>query len=206
MSVRRLLCGPLAAVVCLTVSAVGLRQESSPSSQQTATATTPADPAQLPSARNKEEDQEKETVIQGPQRRLPNRRPITTSSVEGLVTSADGRGIGGTRVIIRDSNGHLHAALTDADGVFRIGDLKAGVYQIELRRQGFQDFTRQNVRVSPGEVLSIEVKLQTTEEYLANGPMDRPLAGAVPPKAGQTEAEAKQPYNEMRRRPTRCGS
>ena len=95
----------------------------------------------------------------------------------------------------------MRAALTDADGVFRIGELNAGTYQIELRRQGFEDFSRQNVRLGAGEVLSIEVKLQSTEEFFAQGPMDRPLAGAVPPKAGQTAAEANQPYNEIRRRP-----
>jgi hypothetical protein len=200
--VRRLSCGPLVVAVCLAVSALGFAQGSSAQPQQTAAASAPADPTQLPSARDKDEDQHsKDTVTPAPQRRLPNRRPITTGSIEGLVTNTDGRGLGGTRVVIRDSSGRLRAAMTDADGVFRISDVNAGAYQIELRRQGFQDFTRQNVRMGPGEVLSIEVKLQSTEEFLAQGPMDRPLAGAVPPKAGQTEAEAREPYNEIRRRP-----
>ena len=136
MIVRKLFRCSFALFVCLLVAARAFGQQPSPQPPQTASASAPADPAQLPSARNKDDDQHsKDTIIQGPQRRLPNRRPITTSSIEGLVTSTEGRGIGGTTVVIRDTTGRLRAAMTDADGVFRVGDLNAGVYQVELRRQ-----------------------------------------------------------------------
>ncbi|HJX00903.1 MAG TPA: carboxypeptidase-like regulatory domain-containing protein, partial [Terriglobales bacterium] len=190
--------------MCL-ITALVFGQQRPADSQQTVAASSPANPAQLPSAReNKDSDEDQRShdrVIQGSQRQLPNRRPITTSSIEGLVTNTEARGVGGTRVIIRDASGRIRATMTDADGVFRVADLNAGSYQLELRRQGFQDFIRQNVRIGPREVLTIEVKLQSTEEFMAKGPLDRPLAGAIPPSTAQSDGEARQPYGELRRRP-----
>ena len=196
---------PILLAVCL-ITALTFGQQRPADSQQTVAASSPANPAQLPSALEKDKDSDEDQrshdrVIQGSQRQLPNRRPITTSSIEGLVTNTEARGIGGTRVIIRDASGRIRATMTDADGVFRVADLNAGSYQLELRRQGFQDFIRQNVRIGPREVLTIEVKLQSTEEFMAKGPLDRPLAGAIPPSTAQSDGEARQPYGELRRRP-----
>jgi hypothetical protein len=156
---------------------------------------------QAPSAQNQQEQQEKETVTQGPQRRLPHQRSITTSSIEGLVTTEDGRGISGTRVVIRDGNGSVRETLTNGDGVFRISDFNSGAYHLDLRREGFADFSRDDVQLGSSEVLSIEIKLRATDNSVARGALDRPLAGAVPPTGGQTEAEAQEPYRELRRRP-----
>jgi hypothetical protein len=157
----------------------------------------------LPTAQQKDEqrEREKDTVTQGPQRRLPHQRPITTSAIEGLVTNEEGRGLAGTRVILRDLSGKTHESITNGDGVFRVIDLDASAYQLDLRREGFQDFTRQEIRLGSSEVLSVEIKLRAKEGNLAPGPMDRQLAGAVPPAAGQTEAEGQEPYRELRRRP-----
>jgi len=173
-----------------------------PQPKQTAAASSPsspAQPAQLPGAHTKDDDQhEKDVVIQGPQQRLPHQRPITTGSIEGLVTNDEGRGIVGARVIFREANGSMRATITDSDGVFRFGDVVPGRYQLELRRQGFDDFTRTNVQIGTGEVLSVEIKLRANENTVAQGPMDRPLAGAVPPNAGETDGPS---YRELRRRP-----
>lgn len=194
-----------AALVCMAIASALLVQAQTTAPQQTATASSPsasAPPAQLPAAHTKDEDQhDKDTVIQGPQQRLPHQRPITTGSIEGLVTNDDGRGVVGARVMFRDVSGKIRATMTDSDGVFRLGDIIPGSYQLELRRQGFEDFNRTNVQLGSGEVLSVEIKLRSTESTVSQGPMDRPLAGAVPPKAGQTEAEEQASYRELRRRP-----
>ena len=155
---------------------------------------------QLPGAQNQPEPQN-QTVTQAPQRRLPHQRLITTSSIEGLVTTEDGRPVSGTRVVLRDGNGKVREALTDGDGVFRVSDLNSGAYHLDLRRQGFADFSRENIQLGSSEVLSVEIKLHATENAATPGPMDRTLAGAVPANAGQTRAEALEPYRELRRRP-----
>lgn len=189
-----------ALLLCLASAAVGLAQNQSGEPLQTAATANPQ-PVQLPSAQKQEDQQGKDTVIQAPQRRLPHQRPITTSSIEGLITNEDGRGVVGTRVVLRDLTGKVHETATNGDGVFRVSDLNAGVYQLDLRRSGFADFTRQNIQLGSSEVLSVEIKLRATEDNLAKGPMDRTLAGSVPSTAGQTETEAQEPYRELRRRP-----
>src|SRR5579862_28881 len=78
---------------------------------------------QLSTGTSRQDQQEKDTVTQSPQRRLPHQRQITTSSIEGLVTNEDQHGIAGVRVVLRDGEGKVHEALTNGDGVFRISDL-----------------------------------------------------------------------------------
>ena len=115
---------PILLAVCL-ITALTFGQQRPADSQQTVAASSPANPAQLPSALEKDKDSDEDQrshdrVIQGSQRQLPNRRPITTSSIVGLVTNTEARGIGGTRVMIRDASGRIRATMTDADGVFRV--------------------------------------------------------------------------------------
>jgi hypothetical protein len=190
--------GTLCGLVCLAIGSIHAQSQSTgpqPSASVSSEAT-----AQLPGAQN-QQPPEKDTVTQGPQRRLPHQRLITTSSIEGLVTTEDGRPVSGTRVVLRDGTGKTREAQTDGDGVFRISDLNSGAYQLDLRRQGFSDFNRENIQLGSSEVLSVEIKLRANENNVAHGPMDRTLAGAVPSNSGQTQAEAEEPYRELRRRP-----
>lgn len=188
--------GTLAVLLSLSLGTAAWSQSTGP---QPSTPAASDSPAQLPSA---QQEPEKQTVTQAPQRRLPHQRVITTSSIEGLVTNEDGRGVVGARVVLRDGSGKTRETTTDADGVFRVSDLNSGAYHLDLRRQGFSDFTRDNIQIGSSEVLSVEIKLRATEAAAANtGPLDRTLAGAVPANAGQTEAEQQEPYRELRRRP-----
>ena len=188
--------GTVCGLVCLAIGSIHAQSQSAgpqPSASVSSEAT-----AQLPGAQNQQQP-EKDTVTQGPQRRLPHQRLITTSSIEGLVTTEDGRPVSGSRVVLRDGTGKTREAQTDGDGVFRISDLNSGAYQLDLRRQGFSDFNRENIQLGSSEVLSVEIKLRANENAVAQGPMDRTLAGAVPSNGGQTQAE--EPYRELRRRP-----
>ncbi len=142
-----------------------------------------------------------QTVIPGPQRRLPHQRVVTTSSIEGLVTSDLGRGVIGAEVTLTDPSGHVRHSITDADGVFRVSELTGGTYQLNLHAKGYEVLSGQRVELGSGQVLSVEVQLREIQGTVAQGPMQRPLAGAVPPGAGQADAEVQQPYRELRRRP-----
>src|SRR6185312_13677096 len=112
-------------------------QSQSSSAAETASAATPtATPQQtIPEPQEKE----KSSVIPGSRRRLPHQRVITTSAIEGLVTTEDGRGLVGTKVVLRDTNGGKpFETMTNGDGVFRVRDLTAGTYQLDLSAQGYQ--------------------------------------------------------------------
>lgn len=87
--------------------------------------------------------------------------------------------------------------VTDADGIFRLGDLAAGSYRLEISQPGFEAFTRQGIRLAPGEVLTVEIELRSLNSENTPGPLNRPLAGAA--TAATTSEEA--PYRELRRRP-----
>ncbi len=181
-----------------TTAASAAPQSQSSSTAETATAATPNPQQTIPEPQEKEHNR----VIPGSQRRLPHQRVITTSAIEGLVTTEDGRGLVGSKVVLRDTNGGKpFETMTNGDGVFRVRDLTAGTYQLDLSAQGYQSFSQPKVQVGSGEVLSVEIKLRATANNVATGPMDRPLAGAVPPEAGQTTAETEEPYRELRRRP-----
>ncbi|HWC17106.1 MAG TPA: carboxypeptidase-like regulatory domain-containing protein, partial [Terriglobales bacterium] len=139
-----------------------------------------------------------QTVTKAPERRLPHHRVITTSSLEGLVTNEEGRGVVGCRAVLRGTDGKLRETATNADGIFRISDLDAGVYRLDLLSERYETFTRDNIQLGSSEVLTIEVKLRATDTSGQPGPLNRPLAGAVPPSGA---AEEQPPYRELRRRP-----
>jgi len=138
-----------------------------------------------------------QNVTQEPERRLPHQRPITTSGIDGLITGEDGRGVVGCRVVLRGVNGKPLETTTNADGIFRIADLDRGAYRLDVLREGYESFTRENIQLGSSEVLTIEIKLRTNQTKPDTGPLNRPLAGAVP-----SASEEPQPsYRELRRRP-----
>ena len=144
-----------------------------------------------------------ETVTQSPERRIPRLKPRPGAAVQGLVSTMGGQGLGGVVVVFRNQRtGDAKPIMTDADGVFRITDLPAGTYQLQLTRSGYEPFTRNNINLDTSEILSLEIHLRDDGEKAARtGPLSRPSGGAIPPGAGQTEAEAQDTYREIRRRP-----
>src|SRR5262249_57863169 len=78
-----------------------------------------------------------ETVAQMPERRVPRLKPRPGAAVQGLVSTMDGRGLGGVVVVFRNQkSGDAKPLMTDADGIFRITDLPVGTYQLQLSRSG----------------------------------------------------------------------
>jgi hypothetical protein len=175
------------------------------SSDATADAINSAGSSSAPAARPVATMQE--TVTQSPERRVPRLKPRPGAAVQGLVSTMDGQGLGGVVVVLRNQRtGDAKPMMTDSDGVFRIIDLPAGVYQLQLSRSGYEAFTRNNISLDTSEIVSLEIHLRENGESAARtGPLGRPSAGAIPPGAGQTEAEAQDTYREIRRRPDENG-
>jgi hypothetical protein len=145
-----------------------------------------------------------ETVVKGPDRRIPRYKERANAAVQGLVSTVDGRSLAGVTVSFRnEATGEAKHSLTSGDGVFRIGDLPAGSYQLQLAVPGYDPFARENIKLDTSEVLSLEIHLrEDASKPTTVGPLGRAgLAGAVPANAGQTEAEEQDSYREIRRRP-----
>src|SRR5438270_4817476 len=99
-----------------------------------------------------------ETVTQSPERRVPRLKPRPGAAVQGLVSTMDGQGLGGVVVVFRNQKtGEAKPMMTDSDGVFRITDLPAGTYQLQLTHSGYEPFTRNNISLGISEILSLEI-------------------------------------------------
>ncbi len=171
--------------------------------QQTASARGPAAASgdeTPPQKQGAKDEPERQTVSPAPQIRIPRQRYRGGASLQGQVITEDGRDLAGVVVTLRDQrSGRPVQTQTNGEGVFRVTDLAPGSYQLQLSLPGFDEFTRNAVQLNTAEVLSIEVRLHENGTKAApTGPMDRPLAGAIPPNAGQ---ENENSYRELRRRP-----
>ena len=68
----------------------------------------------------------------------------TTGKIRGTVSSTDGQALAGANVMI---DGTSKGAATNADGVFTILNVEAGVYSVTASYIGYQSSTESNVSV-----------------------------------------------------------
>ena len=108
----------------------------------------------------------------------------------GLTVSlrdADGRGVGGATVVVRDAANRIVATVAaSADGIARVADIATGVFDIQIAAPGFVDATT-NVEVGAGQLVSVELTLQR-----AAGPPATPNAVPRPPGIATPPAETPQ--------------
>lgn len=90
-------------------------------------------------------------------------------------------------------------ALT-GDGVFRMAMVPAGTYRLVIEAPGFKPFEQDNVRITPGEVLIVEIALSPLSGAAPAVPPDRARTG---PPGVVTETAAS--YRELQRRPGETG-
>jgi hypothetical protein len=77
-------------------------------------------------------------------------------AIRGMVTDAAGRAVEGASVCILDTTA---CATSDAGGAFRIGDLRAGAYRLEIRPVAGLPFTSDPVDVRAGLDGTVEITL-----------------------------------------------
>src|ERR1700675_1224198 len=77
---------------------------------------------------------------------------LTTTTIYGRVTDANGGTIAGAQVAITNTDTNLsRTAQTNAEGEYRIEFLPVGSYRVEIAVQAFKRFVR------PGVVLEVNV-------------------------------------------------
>ncbi len=125
-----------------------------------------------------------------------------TGAVQGIVQDASKRGIVGALVAVTDrATGLTQTSLTDADGVFRFADLAPGTYLLVVQDDGHKSFTRDNLRLDAGGVLTLELTIALSAPPAA--PVSRlprfPELGSFTPAPAPTTAAG--PHRELLRRP-----
>jgi hypothetical protein len=83
-------------------------------------------------------------------------------AIRGVVVNASGRPAEGVRVCALDTSA---CAVTDGRGAFRIGELRAGRYRLEILPLEGLPFTSDEVDVRAGLDGTVEITLPTVEEF-----------------------------------------
>ncbi|WP_425153909.1 TonB-dependent receptor [Candidatus Palauibacter sp.] len=89
---------------------------------------------------------------------------VTTAGVSGLVLDPDGRPIAGARVEFRHvETGATHTTVSDEAGRFSLGNLRpGGPWTLEVTRIGLSPVQREDLTLSAGQRLRLEVQLSET--------------------------------------------
>jgi hypothetical protein len=166
---RHFLCTRIAAVLGLLLAVSALAQQASPANPGQAT----------------------QTIQTAPQRRVPRQMPAA-SALQGRVLDRDGRPTPGLTVSL--APGPI-AAVTDADGIFRLIGIAPGNYTLTVLQSGKSIFSGQKVVVGASEVVTFQIELGFS---LPPGP-----ASAIPHSPAETNASL---YRELSRHTVNDGT
>ncbi|MEL7005883.1 MAG: carboxypeptidase regulatory-like domain-containing protein, partial [Bacteroidota bacterium] len=93
---------------------------------------------------------------------------VTTSAINGKVTSDGGEELPGATVIaIHQPSGTQYGTVTDLNGFYRISNMRVGgPYKITITFVGYSAYERDNAFLQLGQTLSISPKLQESSTQL----------------------------------------
>lgn len=129
-------------------------------------------------------------------RKVPGAR-AATAALLGRVQTSDDTPIPGTKIGLFREHARPITALADSDGIFRIGAIPPGNYDIRAEARGFLPMVQPSVALNQNEVLTIELRLTAiaTGNAAATSPAATPATTAM-----ATEAPTPPVYKELSRR------
>jgi Carboxypeptidase regulatory-like domain len=136
------------------------------------------------------------------EQRIPRQASQKTAALQGIVRDSASRGIVGAMIALTNrATGATRTMSADADGVFRLLDLAPGSYLLLVQSNGFENMTRDDLRLDAGDVVTIELTLAPSTTAAA--PVSRlPRMPELGPPVPAIEAgTAVASYHELRRRP-----
>ncbi len=114
-----------------------------------------------------------------PERRLPERSAVSTAALQGKVRNQWGRAVPAVAVELR-SKMQSYTAVTNAEGIFRLRDLRLGEYELRLTHEGFETRVIKDVKFETAGLIVLEVDLQA----LTNSSPENVSSSGVPGAAG----------------------
>ena len=124
-------------------------------------------------------------------RRIPERAPASTSTLQGLIRDQSGRAIPGVQIELHSTTTDQHySTATNAEGIFRLRDIHLGVYEIKLFREGFETKIIPRFEVSKPELTLLALELKATDETVPSSacPSGVPGTPCTPTATANPEA------------------
>jgi hypothetical protein len=83
------------------------------------------------------------------------------ATVTGLVTDPGGRSVPGTHIILTNVNTNIsYNAITNEDGIYRLGGLLPGIYRANVTRDGFNSIVKGDIELHVQDEVSLNFMLQ----------------------------------------------
>jgi hypothetical protein len=90
--------------------------------------------------------------------------PAQPASISGTVSDQTGAVVIGATITLSNSSGVKLTATSDAQGGYRVKDLPAGTYNFEVSASGFKVFRSENLTLTSGQELTLDVSLEPAGE------------------------------------------
>ncbi len=85
----------------------------------------------------------------------------TSGRITGTVTDASGASVTGAQLTFVEQSQHVsYTTVSDRQGVYNFPNLPVGTYNLHITAPGFADQERQNVKLSAGAALQIDLSMQ----------------------------------------------
>ena len=98
-------------------------------------------------------------------RRIPERSPVSTATLQGSIRDQNGRAIPGVQLDLHSTvTGQRYSTTTDVEGIFRLRDVRLGIYDVKLVRAGFQTKIIPSFEMTKPDLTVLELELQATDE------------------------------------------
>ena len=125
----------------------------------------------------------------GQGQRIPRQTAPANATVQGIVRTDAGLGLGGVTVTLQNlSTGRSLQTATTGDGVYRFLNLAPGRYQVKATRDGFEPFAQGEIGLAAGAVFPLEFTLKavaTGTEGVRTVPRQPGLGPAPPASTGE---------------------
>ncbi len=96
---------------------------------------------------------------------------VKTTGIKGTVRDSTGAAIPGSSVTVLQEEGtaYKRTFLADGDGVFVVGNLTEGTYEVSVSNSGFKTIILKNVIVAKDELRFLEVELEPSGDTVVVG-------------------------------------
>ena len=110
-------------------------------------------------------------------RRIPERLPSDTGALQGVIRDQQGRAIPGVQLDLHGVvGGQRYSAATNAEGIFRLREVRLGIYELKMELEGFETKIIPSLQLK-GPVTVLELELHESAEMIPQAPCPSGVPG-----------------------------